>query len=345
VSAGEPATFAGLVDLAAAEFGGAALGASDDFFAGVENLIQPGRPRFDADRYTDRGKWMDGWESRRRRGEGHDWCVIRLGAAGRVYGFDIDTAHFVGNHPPYAAVEGVRSPASASMAELARAAWRPLLPQAPLKAGSQNLFAAEPSDAVTHVRLSIFPDGGVARFRVFGKVEPFSVDPEIDDRMRAEVPAGLVDLGALRNGAVALACSDARFGSMNSLLMPGRARHMGEGWETRRGRPPDHGHDWIVVKLAARGTLRVVEVDTHHYKGNFPERCSIDRLDWPEARITDLVQANRWEPLLAASRLEADTRHFFGDALRVHPPSTHVRLNIFPDGGVSRLRLWGTPHD
>jgi allantoicase len=337
----DPAVFVGLVDLASADLGGTALGASDDFFASVTNVNRPERARFDPDRYTDRGKWMDGWESRRKRGAGHDWCILRLGTVGRVYGFDIDTAHFVGNHPPYASVEGLRAPADAALADLVAGAWRPLLPQSPIKAGSQNLFAAEPGDAVSHVRLSIFPDGGVARFRVYGKVEPFCAEPEIDERTRAEVAPGLVDLGALKNGATALACSDARFGSMNSVLLPGRARHMGEGWETRRGRPPDHGHDWIVVRLSARGTVHVVEVDTNHYKGNFPERCALEGVDWPGAAITDLVQSSRWETLLEPAPLSADTRHFFRSAIRAHAPLTHVRLHMFPDGGISRLRLWG----
>ncbi len=337
-----PATFADLVDLAAADFGGEALGSSDDYFAGVENLILRGRAHFDEERYTERGKWMDGWESRRKRGRGHDWCVLKLGAPGRVYGFDIDTAHFVGNHPPFAAVDGLHAPASTPFADLHAMAWRPLLSQAPLKAGSQNILAAQPAGAVTHVRLSIFPDGGVARFRVFGRVESDFAAPELDERSRAEVSAGLVDLGALRNGARALACSDARFGGMNSLLLPSRARNMGEGWETRRGRPPDHRHDWIVVKLAARGTLRVIEVDTNHYKGNFPERCSIDGVDWADARTTDLIDASLWAAILPPTRLEADARLFLSREIEPHGPITHVRLNIFPDGGVSRLRLWGT---
>ena len=311
----DPATFAGLVDLAAAELGGVALGASDDFFAGVEQLIQSGRARFDPDRYTDRGKWMDGWESRRKRSAGHDSCVLKLGAPGRVYGFDIDTAHFIGNHPPFAAVEGVSAPAEASLAELDGMAWFPLLSQVPLKPGSQNLFAAEPGAAVSHVRLSIFPDGGVARFRVFGKVQPCAVPQELDDLSRAEVPAGLVDLAALKNGALALTCSDARFGGMNSLLLPGRARHMGEGWETRRGRPPDHRHDWLIVRLAAPGTLRVIEVDTNHYKGNFPEYCALEGLFWPDAKITELASASTWQSLLPKARLEADARRFFKDEI------------------------------
>ncbi len=339
-----PAIFAGLVDLASADLGAEALGASDDFFAGVENLVLPGRAQFDEHRYTDRGKWMDGWESRRKRARGHDHCIVKLGARGQVYGFDIDTSHFVGNHPPYASVEGIDSPVDASFAELDARPWRPLLPQVPLAPGTQNLLAAEPSDAVTHVRLSIFPDGGVARFRVYGKVRS-SFGPAVrDERSGAEVPAGLVDLGALKNGALAVAASNARFGGMNNMLLPGRARTMGEGWETRRGRPPDHRHDWIVVRLAARGSLQVIEVDTNHYKGNFPERCSLEGIDWDGARITDLtdVEANdRWAALVAPTRLEADARLFLRSEILPHGPLTHVRLNIFPDGGVSRLRLWG----
>jgi allantoicase len=340
----EPAVFVGLVDLAAAALGGATLGASDDFFAGVENLIQPGRARFEPDRYTERGKWMDGWESRRKRDAGHDWCVVKLAAPGRVYGFDIDTQHFVGNSPPFAAVDGLMSPPDTPLADLLGLRWRALLVQVPLSPGSQNLFAAEPGDAVSHVRLSVFPDGGIARFRVFGKVEPCMVEPDLDEVGRAEVSTGLVDLGALRSGGRAVVSSDARFGAMNNLLLPGRARHMGEGWETRRGRPPDHRHDWIVVRLATRGTLSVVEVDTNHYKGNFPERCWLDGIDWPDAEITDLIGAPRWTAMLQPTRLEADCRHFFRREILPHEPVSHVRLSVFPDGGVSRLRLWGTPH-
>jgi allantoicase len=341
----EPAVFVGLIDLASAALGAVALGASDDFFAGVENLVQPGRARFEPDRYTERGKWMDGWESRRKRSGGHDWCVVKLGAPGRVYGFDIDTQHFVGNHPPFAAVDGLGAAPGTPLADLVAMGWRALLAQVPLSPGTQNLFAAEPGDAVTHVRLSIFPDGGIARFRVFGKVEPCLAEPELDEASRAEGATGLVDLAALKSGGRAIVSSDARFGAMNNLLLPGRARHMGEGWETRRGRPPDHGHDWIVVKLAARGTLSLVEVDTQHYKGNFPERCSLEGIDMPDAQITDLIQAARWTALLPLARIEADSRHFFRREVAPHGPISHVRLNVFPDGGVSRLRLWGTPHD
>jgi allantoicase len=333
--------FVGLVDLASAAFGGSALGASDDFFGGVDNLVRPEPARFEPDRYTERGKWMDGWESRRKRGGGHDWCVVELGAPGQIRAFDVDTHHFVGNHPPFAAIDALRAPRGTTLERLLGMRWRPLVAQSPLAAGSHNLFTAEPGEDASHVRLSIFPDGGVARLRAFGTVTPFSIEPEIDEVSRVEGADGLVDLAALRNGAAALASSDARFGAMNNLLMPGRARHMGEGWETRRARAPEHRNDWILVKLAARGTVRLVEIDTNHYKGNFPERVALAAIDAPGAAITDLVRAGGWETILSSGPLRADHRHFFRGEIARHAPVSHVRLDVFPDGGVSRLRLWG----
>jgi allantoicase len=296
---------------------------------------------FIEDEYTDRGKWMDGWESRRKRVAGHDHCIIELGTCGRVLGLDIDTNHFLGNHPPFAAVDGLHAPRGSSLDALERSnAWRELLPQVPLRPGSQNLFAAEPGAAVTHVRLNIFPDGGVARFRVYGRVDPGFDTAELDTDTRAQGVDGLVDLAALRNGGLALACSDAFFGPMNNLLLPGRAANMGGGWETRRKRAP--GHDWILVRLAARGSLALLELDTNHFKGNYPDRASLEAIDAQGARITDLIASRDFIPLLPETKLAADTRHFFRKELRAHGPITHLRLSIYPDGGVSRLRAWGT---
>ena len=335
------AGFNGLVDLASSLVGGKALATSDDFFAGMENLLLPERAVFIPGKYTERGKWMDGWESRRKRGPGHDWVLLELGVPGAVLAFDIDTQHFNGNQPAFASVEGTWAPRGSSEAALADAPFRELLPQMPLLPNSQNLFVASPGPVVSHLRLNIFPDGGVARFRAFGTVSAAWAAPTLDSLAAVHVPAGAFDLAALENGAVALACSNAHFGGMNNLLMPGRAANMGSGWETRRRRGP--GSDWIVIRLGARGTARVVELDTNHFKGNFPDRCAIDVIDAPGARPTDLIESDAWQPLLPETKLQADTRHFFAEQLLVDSPATHVRLRIFPDGGVSRLRVWGEP--
>lgn len=341
------ATFSDLVDLAAAALGGQALATSDEFFAGAENLVQPGRGVFIDGKFTDRGKWMDGWESRRKRGAGHDWCILALGVPGEVQGLDIDTHFFVGNHPSFASVDGLYAPGLRDEAILAsRSDWTELLTQVPLRPNAQNLFAARPRDPVSHVRLNIFPDGGVARFRVFGRVKPSwevpataRPTPDADATAAARVPPDLDDLAALVNGGSALACSDAFFGPMNNLLLPGRAENMGGGWETKRRRGA--GFDWILIRLGGRGLPGFLEIDTNHFKGNYPDRCSVEIIDAAGARITDLLGHPGWRTLLPESRLAADTRHFFDVTSGGTGPATHVRLNIFPDGGVSRLRVWG----
>jgi allantoicase len=268
--------------------------------------------------------------------------VLALGAPGEVVGFDIDTQHFVGNHPQFASVDGLWAPDAADSATLQTGDWSTLLEQAPLRPDAQNLFGARPHGPVTHVRLNIFPDGGVARFRVFGRVRPsWDIPADLDAEARAHVAPDLRDLAAVKNGGLALACSDAFFGPMNNLLMPGRPENMGGGWETRRRRGP--GHDWILVKLGARGVPSVVEVDTSHFKGNFPDRCALEAIDVgllapAGARVTDLLASDAWRVLVPPSKLGADARHFFAAS---GSAATHVRLNIFPDGGIARLRVWG----
>jgi allantoicase len=336
--------FAGLVDLAAKSFGGRALAASDDFFAGKENLLEPGRGVFIPDKFTDNGKWMDGWESRRkRRLPGHDYCIVELGQRGSVLGVDIDTNHFLGNHPPFASLEGVLAPRGSSAEALLGLRWQELVPQGALRPGSQNLFVSSNQSPVSHVRLNIFPDGGVARLRIYGRVLPDWSERRIDEataRELASISPDAVDLAALENGGSALACSDAFFAPMHHLLLPGRAENQGGGWETRRKRAP--GHDWIIIRLGARGRPRLVEIDTNHFKGNFPDRCAIDAIDAPVgASITDLVESERWTRWLEREPVAAHSRHFFSHFL-ADAAVTHVRLCIYPDGGVSRLRVWGT---
>jgi allantoicase len=322
---------AGLVDLAAERVGGKALIANDEFFAEKENLLKPGRGILIPDKYTDRGKWMDGWETRRRRTPGNDWCVIQLGLPGIIKKVDIDTNHFLGNHPPFASLDALDSKSRILLepGAIERLGWTAILHKSPLNPGSQNLFDVSNSNRWTHVRLNIYPDGGVARLRVYGNVVP-----DWDHYKRGD----LVDLAAIEHGGVALVCSDMFFSSMNNLIMPGRAKNMGDGWETKRRRGP--GNDWIIIRLGKPGTIKKIEVDTNHFKGNYPDMCSIDACNTPEVSVETLTRV-QWKELLPKTKLQSHKRHYFEKELVDTGTVTHVRLNIFPDGGVSRLRVYG----
>jgi allantoicase len=321
----EQASFGDSIDLASADIGGEALLSSDDFFAGMANLLKRGRSEWIPHKYTERGKWMDGWESRRKRVPGHDWCIIHLGVAGRIRGVDIDTNHFLGNHPPFASLDACNAPTNTSPGELRDAVeWTTVLPQIPLQRGSQNLASVASQEVWTHVRLNIYPAGGVARLRVYGQACP-------------EPCVGLIDLVGLRNGGRALACSDMFFSPMNNLLLPNRATDMGQGWETRRSRPP--GDDWVILAMGRPGLIEQLTVDTKHFKGNYPDRCAVDALYWPDAPASALVQSDAWTQILPSSKLRAHEEREF--QVSEAGPWTHVRLRIFPDGGISRLRVWG----
>lgn len=333
-------SFTNLVDLAARAIGGRAVHCTDDYFASMDRLLEPGRGVFEPDRYTERGKYMDGWESRRRRDGGHDHCTIELGARGVVQAVDIDTNHFLGNHPPYASLEGTDLAPGTTLDE---AEWTPLIAPSPLRPGSQNLFAASARQPLTHVRLHLHPDGGVARLRVWGEVVPQFHAPELDDDLAPRLSPDDVDLAAVRHGGKALACSDSFFGPMDNLLLPGRAENMSGGWETRRRRPA-LGHDWILLRLAAPGHLSVLEIDTLWFRGNYPDRCGVyglrAEIDTP---LTELVAPETaFETVLPPTPLGPHERRFV-DALEARGPFTHLRLDIHPDGGLSRFRAWGTP--
>jgi len=323
--------FTELVDLASERVGGVVLAANDEFFAPKENLIKPGKPIFIEDKYTDRGKWMDGWETRRRREPGYDWVVLQLGLPGVVRGVVVDTSYFKGNYPARCSLEACAADAGASAEALLGSStrWTEILPQTDLKGDTQNLFAIHSTHRVTHVRLNIFPDGGVARLRVYGEV--------ILDWERVSAAAE-VDLAAVENGGLVLAASDMFFGSRHNLILPGPAKNMGDGWETKRRRGP--GHDWVIVQLGTEGVVQRIEVDTSHFKGNFPESCSLEGCRASDASL-DSLSASSWKELLPRTKLAADTRHAFERELRAAGPVTHVRFNIFPDGGVARLRVFG----
>jgi allantoicase len=331
--------FTKLVDLASERLGGRALEANDEFFAPKSNLLKPSKPIFIEGKFTSRGKWMDGWETRRSRTSGYDWCIVRLGLPGIVRGVIVDTSNFKGNFPARFSLEaldlGGSAPYANERARLKKAEqeWAEVFPETPLAGDSINSFAATGSDRrVTHLRLKIYPDGGVARLRVYGEVVP--------DLARIS-SAKEIDLASITNGSRILASSDEFFNAPLNLLVPGRSINMGDGWETRRRRGP--GHDWTIIKLGIPGKIRHVEVDTAHYKGNFPESCSIEACYAPQAGLSDTKSLKNWKELLPRTKLKAHSRHYFRKELSEIGPATHVRLNIYPDGGVSRLRLFGEP--
>lgn len=320
--------FTRLPDLALRSYGGSVLSASDEAFAERQALIRPGAPAFQPETFGASGQLYDGWETRRRRGPGHDWAIVRLGMPGIVRGVVVDTAWFTGNFPPFASVEACEMGGHPSVEELRDAAWVEIVPRSPLTGDARHEFAVEDGRRFTHVRLNILPDGGVARLRVHGEVVP---DLTLLSGMT-------IDLAALENGAMVTACSNEFYSSPSNVIAPGLARHQAEGWETARRR--DGGNDWLIVRLAVPGVVRLAELDTVNLVYNAPGSAA---LTGAEASEGAPGPDTKWFELLPRTGLQPDTRHRFrvsGDRL-----VTHVRLDIFPDGGLARLRLHGTPAD
>jgi allantoicase len=324
---------------------GSVVAASDEFFAAKENLIKPGTPTFVPETYNAKGQVYDGWETRRRRGPGgmlpdreaRDWVIVRLGVPGVVRSIVVDTAFFTGNYPQACSADACSVPGYPAPGELTADAgprtgsWREIVARALLTGDARHAFKVSSGRRLTHVRLNIFPDGGVARLHVHGEVVP---DPAMLEGLT-------VDLAALENGADIAARSDQFYSSPRNVISPGLSRVMGEGWETRRRRKP--GHEWLVVRLAGRGVIELAEIDTSWYRGNQPDSASLQTMDASDPTAGgSLADERSWRDLLPRVRLLPDTPHRF----RIQSvPATHVRLNIFPDGGVARLRLYGSLTD
>jgi allantoicase len=316
------------VNLASPRLGAEVISASDEFFAPRERLIRDDDPVFIPDKYDDHGKWMDGWESRRLRNGGNDHCILRLGTRAIVRGVDIDTSHFTGNHPPFASLEGcLRDGDPDDGTE-----WTEIVPRRPIEADSHNFVEVNSDQRYNHLRLNIFPDGGVARLRVYGQPQ---CAWRIDDFTSVH------ELSSITNGGRIVGYNDAHYGRPWAMLLPGRGEHMGDGWETRRRREP--GNDWIVVALGARGVIERIEIDTAHFKGNYPESCSVEAAAIGRNDEGLLLQDGfDWQDLLARQKLEMDHMHVFGEDMIVPiGPATHLRLSIYPDGGISRFRAFG----
>ena len=336
-----------LPDLASRALRGSVIAASDEFFAEKENLISPGAPMFTAHTFGHKGQVYDGWETRRRRGpdadagllpgaDEHDWAIVRLGAPGVVHAVVVDTAHFTGNFPSACAVDACWADGYPDLAALQSARWAEIVPRSPLRGDSQHAFElpAESRRRYSHVRLRIFPDGGVARLRVHGVVVP---DPALLEGLT-------FDLAALENGGDVVACSDRFYSAPRNAISPGLSRVMGEGWETRRRRSA--GNEWLAVRLAGQAMVSLVDVDTSGYIGNSPGMAEVRGYTgrWSAASLADKSATwddpRSWAPLLPRTQLLPDTPHRF----RVASPGAHdlVRLDVLPDGGVARLRLYGS---
>jgi allantoicase len=328
----EPPAFAVRhANLASADFGAKVLSCSDAFFAAADRMLQSSEPVFIVGKFDDNGKWMDGWETRRRRNGGHDTAVIRLGLPGAIKGLDIDTSHFTGNFPPAASVQACHSQGDPDD----NTPWTEIVAARSLAGHSHHFIEIAGDDRVwTHLRLNIFPDGGVARFRVYG--QPFC-------DWAAQDSGALHEVSALANGGRIVAYNDAHFGVPFRLIMPGRGANMGDGWETRRRREP--GYDWCLIELGHAAQIEKIEIDTAHFKGNYPDRVSIQAARVAASTDESLVtQAMFWPELLGEQKIGMDRQHYFDETqISKIGPVTHVRVNMFPDGGISRVRLWGRP--
>lgn len=319
-----------LLNLASAKLGAQAIACSDDSFASMDRLLQDHDAVWKEDVYDDFGKWMDGWESKRRRSGGFDWCIIKLAVPGQIDHFIVDTSYFTGNYPPGAQIWGATGD---SQPDADSESWVALSDILSLSGNDQQNASCTDSEGVYQwLKFDIYPDGGVARLRVMGNAV---VEHSGGDR---------IELSALINGGRVTAYSDAHYGNVEAVLTAGRGQDMGDGWETKRRREP--GHEWIILELGVPGHIDEIEIDTAHFKGNFPGGFTIQAADMPKLGDQAIVtQAMFWDEVVPFHPLEADKIHRFA----LDTPTgrvTHIKVNNIPDGGMSRIRAFGIPaHD
>jgi allantoicase len=312
------------------------VSASDEFFAEKENLIKPGGATHRGETFGHKGQLYDGWETRRKRGplgalpdaDASDWVIVRLGAAGVVHAVVVDTAFFTGNFPQSASVEACYLPGYPPARDLGGARWHEIVPRSPLTGDTAHVFEVAPRYRYSHVRLRVFPDGGVARLRVHGRVVP---DPLFLEGLT-------VDVAAVENGGEIMAASDQFYTAARNAIAPGLSRVMGEGWETRRRREP--GNEFLTISLTERALLSVAEIDTSGYAGNAPGAVRLRGYDHRTA-TRDPADESAWLELLPLTPVLPDTVHRYRLPADV-APVTAVRLDAFPDGGVARVRLRGS---
>ena len=317
----------GLIDLAQPRLGSKVIFKTDDFFASANRIINPSPAVFKEGLFDKNGKWMDGWESRRKRTSGHDFLIIKLGKSGSINKVDVDTSHFNGNQPSMISLEGCYSK-SKNIKDLK---WKTLIGKKKTKANSHHMFKSSSKSIFTHIKLNIFPDGGVARLRLYGSIS----------KENNKFGNKTINLASLLNGASVIACNNEHFGKAENILAPGKAKNMGDGWETRRRR--DKGFDWLILNPIDGKKIDKIEISTHHFKGNFPSHCSLQAAFVPNKKSSSSIikSSVKWKFLLNKVNLSANKTHVFKNILMKNDKINFVKINIFPDGGISRFKIFG----
>jgi allantoicase len=316
----------GLIDLAQPRLGTKVIYKTDDFFASANRIINPTEPVFKVGVFDKHGKWMDGWESRRKRTAGHDFIIIKLGKPGTIKKVDVDTSHFNGNQPAMISIEGANSNSN----KINQLNWQPLLSKKKTKANSHHYFTVNSDKVFTHIKFNIFPDGGVARLRLYGSIAKSS-----------KLKNKKINLASLLDGSSVIACNNEHFGKAENILAPGKAKNMGDGWETRRRR--GKGFDWLILNSLDGKEIDKIEISTHHFKGNFPSHCSLQAAYLPNSKNSKQIvkSSNTWKYLLKDAKLSANKVHVFKNNLMKKDKINFIKINIFPDGGISRFRIYG----
>ncbi len=316
----------GLIDLAQPRLGTKVIYKTDDFFASANRIINPTEPVFKVGVFDKHGKWMDGWESRRKRTAGHDFIIIKLGKPGTIKKVDVDTSHFNGNQPAMISIEGANSNSN----KINQLNWQPLLSKKKTKANSHHYFTVNSNKVFTHIKFNIFPDGGVARLRLYGSIAKSS-----------KLKNKKINLASLLDGSSVIACNNEHFGKAENILAPGKAKNMGDGWETRRRR--GKGFDWLILNSLDGKEIDKIEISTHHFKGNFPSHCSLQAAYLPNSKNSKQIvkSSTKWKYLLKDAKLSANKVHVFKNNLMKKDKINFIKINIFPDGGISRFRIYG----
>jgi len=317
----------GLIDLAQSRLGSKIVYKTDEFFAPAKRIINPWPPVFKEGVFDKHGKWMDGWETRRKRFKSHDYLIIKLGKPGKINKVDIDTSYFSGNQPSKISLEACFSKKKLPSKN---SKWVTILKKKSTKANSHHFFIIKNKSVFTHIKLNIYPDGGVARIRIYGSIQT-----------KKKFGNKTINLTSVLNGATPIACNNEHFGRAENILAPGTGKNMGDGWETKRSRGKNF--DWLILKCATAGKINKIQIDTHHFKGNYPNKCSLQAA-YLNAKISGKTIVNsskKWKLLLNKAKLHAHKKHNFHNKLMKNKKINYIRINIFPDGGISRIRAFG----